>query len=67
MDRPGVLGASFLPFTQEIVRFFVVTRSGSVNRHACEVLGYSREELLGMTVSEIAVDPEAPGLYEAIG
>ena len=38
----------------------------AVNRHACEVLGYSREELLGMTVSEIAVDPEAPALYEAM-
>lgn len=36
----------------------------AVNSYACQVLGYSREEVLGMTVPEIAVDPEASVLYE---
>jgi PAS domain S-box-containing protein len=38
----------------------------AVNRQACEVLGYSRRQLLGMTVSEVAVAPEAPDLYESM-
>ena len=38
----------------------------AVNAYACKVLGYSREELLSMTVPEIAVDPEASAVYEAM-
>lgn len=38
----------------------------AVNRHACETLGYSRRDLLGLTVAEVAVAPEAPELYEAM-
>lgn len=41
----------------------------AVNGYACKVLGvlgYSREELLRMTVPEVAVEPEAPALYEAM-
>jgi PAS domain S-box-containing protein len=38
----------------------------AVNRHACEVLGYSRRHLLGMTVTEVAVAPEAPELYASM-
>lgn len=38
----------------------------AVNSYACTVLGYSRKELLSMTVPEVAVDPEAPALYEAM-
>lgn len=38
----------------------------AVNRQACDVLGYSRRHLLGMTVTEVAVDPEAPALYAAM-
>jgi PAS domain S-box-containing protein len=38
----------------------------AVNRHACEVLGYSRRQLLGMTVSEVAVAPDAPELYASM-
>ena len=36
----------------------------AVNSTACETLGYSREELLGMQVTEVAVAPEAPELYD---
>jgi two-component system sensor histidine kinase/response regulator len=38
----------------------------AVNAYACKVLGYSREEVLGMTVPEIAVDPRASALYKAM-
>jgi PAS domain S-box-containing protein len=38
----------------------------AVNRHACETLGYSRPDLLGMTVPEVAVAPEAPELYASM-
>ena len=38
----------------------------AVNRQACETLGYSRRDLLGMTVPEVAVAPEAPELYETM-
>jgi PAS domain S-box-containing protein len=36
----------------------------AVNRNACEVLGYSREELLSMRVTDVAVSVEAPSLFE---
>ncbi|MGZ8793303.1 MAG: PAS domain S-box protein [Gaiellaceae bacterium] len=36
----------------------------AVNQLACETLGYTREELLGLRVDDIAVAPEAPDLYE---
>jgi PAS domain S-box-containing protein len=35
----------------------------AVNSYACEVLGYTREELLGLRVSDIAVAPEASDVY----
>jgi PAS domain S-box-containing protein len=38
----------------------------AVNRHACETLGYSRRHLLAMRVTEVAVAPEAPELYETM-
>jgi PAS domain S-box-containing protein len=38
----------------------------AVNRQACETLGYSRRDLLGLTVTEVAVAPEAPELYETM-
>lgn len=36
----------------------------AVNKTACEVLGYSREELLSMRVTDVAVSVEAPSLFE---
>lgn len=51
------------------VLVFVADEEGryvAVNRHACEVLGYSRRQLLGMTVPEVAVAPEAPALFESM-
>lgn len=36
----------------------------AVNRFACESLGYTREELLGMSVSDVAREPEASDEYE---
>lgn len=35
----------------------------AVNATACETLGYSRDELLAMRVTDVAVEPEAPELY----
>ena len=35
----------------------------AVNRYACEVLGYTREELLDLRVPDIAVSPETADLY----
>ena len=35
----------------------------AVNQYACEVLGYTREELLGLTVPDVANTPESADLY----
>ena len=35
----------------------------AVNSYACEVLGYTREELLSLSVPDIAVGPEVAGVY----
>lgn len=35
----------------------------AVNETACRVLGYSRDELLGLRVTDVAVAPEAADLY----
>jgi two-component system, sensor histidine kinase and response regulator len=39
-------------------------RYAAVNLTACRVLGYTREELLGLAVTDVAVAPEAPTLYD---
>jgi len=41
-------------------------RYAAVNGRVCETLGYTRTELLDMRVTDIAVSPEAPDLYEAM-
>jgi PAS domain S-box-containing protein len=38
----------------------------AVNAYACELLGYSEEELLAMRVSDIATYDEAPQEYTAL-
>jgi PAS domain S-box-containing protein len=38
----------------------------AVNAYACELLGYSEEELLTMRVSDIATYTEAPEEYESM-
>jgi PAS domain S-box-containing protein len=51
------------------VLVFVADEEGrylAVNRHACETLGYTRRDLLGMTVPEVAVAPEAPELFASM-
>jgi PAS domain S-box-containing protein len=35
----------------------------AVNRKACDVLGYTRQELLGLRVTDVARDPSASGEY----
>jgi PAS domain S-box-containing protein len=35
----------------------------AVNRTACDVLGYAREELLSLQVTDVAVSPEAAETY----
>jgi PAS domain S-box len=41
-------------------------RYAAVNGRVCETLGYTRTELLEMRVTDVAVSPEAPDLYEAM-
>jgi PAS domain S-box-containing protein len=36
----------------------------AVNRRACEALGYTREELLGLTVADVAREPTSPTEYD---
>ena len=36
----------------------------AVNQSACEALGYSRDELLGLQVTDVAQDPDAPAQYD---
>ena len=38
----------------------------AVNAHACELLGYTEEELLRMRVSDIATYAEAPQEYKTM-
>jgi PAS domain S-box-containing protein len=38
----------------------------AVNQFACDVLGYTREELLGMSVADVAREPDAAGEYEEL-
>ena len=38
----------------------------AANVTACELLGYTREELLGLRVTDIAAYPEAEGEFEAM-
>ena len=35
----------------------------AVNAYACELLGYARDELLGLQVTDVAVNPEAADDY----
>ena len=41
-------------------------RYRAVNAYACELLGYSEEELLGMRVPDVATYDEAPREYKAM-
>jgi PAS domain S-box-containing protein len=48
------------------VAVFVADDDGrylAVNAYACELLGYTRSELLSLPVSEVAVDPDAQTNY----
>ena len=36
----------------------------AVNQHACDVLGYTREELLRLTVEDVSADVEAHAQYQ---
>jgi PAS domain S-box-containing protein len=36
----------------------------AVNRRACEVLGYTRDELLGLTVTEVAREATSPSEFD---
>ena len=48
------------------VAVFVADDDGrylAVNAYACELLGYTRSELLDLRVSDVAVDPEAQTNY----
>jgi PAS domain S-box-containing protein len=36
----------------------------AVNRRACEVLGYTRDELLGLTVADVAREATTPAQYD---
>lgn len=36
----------------------------AVNRRACEVLGYTRDELLGLTVTDVAREPTSSSEYD---
>jgi PAS domain S-box-containing protein len=38
----------------------------AVNATACELLGYTREELLSMRVTDVAVDDDAPGAFREL-
>ena len=64
--QPGLLGEA-VDAGPALV--FVADESGryvAVNRRACEVLGYEREELLDLRVTEVATAPDASDLYSAL-
>jgi PAS domain S-box-containing protein len=64
--QAGLLGeaidaAPVLVFVADENRRYV-----AVNRHACTLLGYTREELLALTVEQVARYGEAPGEFSAM-
>lgn len=64
--QPGLLGEA-VDTGPALV--FVADDEGryvAVNRRACEVLGYEREELLELGVTDVAVAADAPDLYRAL-
>lgn len=64
--QPGLLGEA-VDTGPALV--FVADDDGryvAVNRRACEVLGYEREELLELRVTDVAVAADAPDLYRAL-
>ena len=64
--QPGLLGEAV---DSGPALVFVADDDGryvAVNRRACEVLGYEREELLELRVTDVATAPEAPDLYTAL-
>jgi PAS domain S-box-containing protein len=63
MERAAILAAAI---DEAPVCIFVANsemRYVAVNAYACEILGYSEEELLQLRVSDIATYDEAPGEY----
>ena len=51
------------------VAVFVADDDGkylAVNAYACELLGYDREELLALRVTDVAVNPSAAADFEAM-
>ena len=51
------------------VAVFVVDDDGrylAVNAYACELLGYTRAELLGLRVADVSADPEARATYSEL-
>jgi len=64
--QPGLLGEAV---DSGPALVFVADDAGryvAVNRRACEVLGYEREELLELRVTDVATDEEVPDLYTAL-
>jgi PAS domain S-box-containing protein len=64
--QPGLLGEAV---DSGPALVFVADDDGryvAVNRRACEVLGYDREELLELRVTDVATGDEAPDLYTAL-
>jgi PAS domain S-box-containing protein len=59
-ERPAVLTAAIDAAPVCIFVADAEMRYRAVNAYACELLGYSEEELLGMRVTDIASDEEAP-------
>jgi two-component system sensor histidine kinase/response regulator len=65
-DRNAVLATAI---DQAPVCVFVADREMryvAVNAYACELLGYTEEELLDMRVTDIATQAEAPGQYSTL-
>ncbi len=64
--QPGLLGEAV---DSGPALVFVADDAGryvAVNRRACDVLGYEREELLELRVTDVATETEAPDLYTAL-
>jgi PAS domain S-box-containing protein len=64
--QPGLLGEAV---DSGPALVFVADDAGryvAVNRRACDVLGYEREELLELRVTDVATDGEVPDLYAAL-
>jgi PAS domain S-box-containing protein len=64
--QAGLLGEAIDRAPDAVLVADESSRYIAVNQAACRLLGYTREELLALSMTDVAVHPEARGDYEEL-